>query len=1242
MTMAAKDAKPKNETQAAAASPEIQAYFGSLQTYVKNAYRVARTARGKGLDPKTDVEIKPVKNMAERVVGLISIIAPQLGESAVAKTVAARIMELEKEYGALDWRVALKIAEEIALETYCRFEDQHQAIEVGVRTGFAYLTLGTVSSPLDGMTRIELKNRLDGKGKYFCVHYAGPMRNAGGTAAAVSAIIADYVRVRLGFAAYDATYEERKRAYSELLDYHERISPRQYVPSEMETLFLVQHLPVEIGGEPSESVEVSNFKDLPRIPTNAIRSGFCLMMTDCIPLKAPKLWKQLGAWGKDFGLEHWGFLEELLALQKKARASQAQAGDSSGIDGNDAGKNGNGPRLSPDFTYLKETVAGRPVLGYPLRHGAFRLRYGRTRTTGFSSHGIHPATMALLNKYIATGTQLKTERPRKGTVVTSCDLLEGPIVKLDDQSVLQLESAKEAYALAPRITEVLYLGDLLVCYGDFFNLAHTLVPAGYCPEWWVKEFEAKCVDALGSLDIERIASYLELPVKRVERLLQQPLTAFPDAGEAISMSKKLLVPLHPKYTYFWSALSQAQLLDLFDGVVHAKRIQSEQGEVERLVIALKHPAKRALELIGIPHRTHAEYALIEKDHALALLASFGLDAKQPEAVQAFLSGQQNGNGNRSGSNGNSNGNSTNTSNGVDSGSEALTLTRVQRVSSVPLRDRGGTFVGSRMGRPEKAKMRKLTASPHVLFPVGEEGGRMRSINHALEQGKITAQFRTYWCASCSQYCVLRDCPWCKKPAQEAWWCKRCNVVQTQAECSHHGPNAYFAEHKLDVRKLFQHCLRRIDMISYPNLIKGVRGTSNKKHVPEHLAKGILRAKHLLAVNKDGTIRYDMTQLPMTHFKPKEIGTSIARLRELGYRQDIRGKPLERDDQVIELLPQDIVLPACPESGDEGSDTVLFRVSQFVDDLLQHMYGLQPFYNLSTPEDLVGHSIIALAPHTSAGIIGRIIGFSKTQGFFAHPLLHAATRRDCDGDESGAILLMDALLNFSQQYLSESRGGTMDAPLVLTTLVAPQEVDDMVFDVDMAWGYPLALYVGALELKKPWDVKVKQLRHVLGTPDQYQQWGFTHDVDDINDTVRVSAYKILPTMEDKLKGQMDLAEKLRSVESTDVARLVIDKHFLKDAKGNLRRFSTQEFRCVSCNEKFRRPPLIGRCTTCSGKLLFTVSQGNITKYVEPMFSLAKKYHVGHYTTQVLEILQRRIEGVFGKEKEKQTGLGAWFG
>ena len=174
------------------------------------------------------------------------------------------------------------------------------------------------------------------------------------------------------------------------------------------------------------------------------------------------------------------------------------------------------------------------------------------------------------------------------------------------------------------------------------------------------------------------------------------------------------------------------------------------------------------------------------------------------------------------------------------------------------------------------------------------------------------------------------------------------------------------------------------------------------------------------------------------------------------------------------------------------------------------------------------------------------------------------------------------------------------------------------------------------------MKIEQIKDRLGTEDQYENMGFTHPLSDINIGVKCSSYKTLPSMEEKLKGQMEIAEKIRAVDQNNVAKLVIEKHFIKDLRGNLRKFSTQQVRCVSCNEKFRRPPLIGKCVSCSGKIIFTVSEGSVIKYLDPSLSLSRKYDVGPYLTQTLELTKRMIESVFGKEKEIQAGLGNWFG
>ncbi len=388
------------------------------------------------------------------------------------------------------------------------------------------------------------------------------------------------------------------------------------------------------------------------------------------------------------------------------------------------------------------------------------------------------------------------------------------------------------------------------------------------------------------------------------------------------------------------------------------------------------------------------------------------------------------------------------------------------------------------------------------------------------------------------------------------------------------------------------------------------------------------------------MRYDMTELPCTHFKPKEVGTSIECLKELGYTHDVYGKELVDDNQVIEMFAQDVILPACPESPEEGADAILFRVTKFIDEVLGTLYKEKPYYNLEKKKDLVGHLIVAMSPHTSAGIICRIVGFSKVQGLYAHPLLHSIMRRDTDGDEAGCMLLLDTLLNFSRKFLPNTRGVTQDAPLVLTGQLIPGEVDDMVFDMDVCARYPLEMYEAAMEYKNPWDVKIDKLGDFLGTEKQYEGMMFTHDTDNFNNGVLCSSYKTLPTMKDKVLSQMDVAVKLRAVEPNDVARLVIERHFLRDIKGNLRKFSQQSFRCVKCNEIYRRPPLTGVCS-CGGKLIFTIAEGSVKKYVTPAIDLAENYGLPAYLQQTLLLLNDRIESVFGKEQEKQEGLGKWF-
>ncbi|MBN1175233.1 DNA polymerase II large subunit [Candidatus Woesearchaeota archaeon] len=1185
-------------------SKEILEYFEYLDSYTKRAHKVSKLARAKGYDPDEEVEIKLAKNMAERVVGLISVLAPKIGES----TVVERIIELEKKYGSQDWRVAMEIALEIAQQKHVKFETELEAIEIGVRTGFAYVTVGVVSSPLEGLTSIEIKPRRDGQGKFFRLNYAGPIRNAGGTAAATSVLIADYVRKHLGYAKYDPDEKEILRCFAELEDYHQYIANLQYYPFKEETEFLMKNIPVEIAGDPSEKRELSNasLKDLPRVETNLLRSGYCLIHSSCIPLKAPKLWKKLGTWGHEMGMEDWDFLEKHIKLQKELKTKISASGKKS-EDG--------GAKVKPDGVFVKDLVGGRPVLGHPMRSGGFRLRYGRSRASGYSGQSAHPATLAVLNNLIATGTQLKVERPGKAAAFTPCDSICGPVVKLKNGTVKYLDDVGEASQLSKDVEEIIYLGDVLINYGDFFDRAHILVPPGYCEEYWILELKEALEEQTESKEINDHAEYLGLSESSLKQIYEHPIETKVSFITAKNIAMKTKTALHPRHTYFYKEITLDNLKDFIRWLEQA----NFKLEDEKIILPYADEyksGKRALEILGIPHDVVDNKVIITEDKTLAIITSLNIRCSLDAKSVANL---------------------------IEETESKNVLEFVNELAPYLVKDKSGLFIGSRMGRPEKAKMRKLTGSPHGLFPVGEEGGRLRSFQSALEVGKVTSSFPIYICPKCKNRTPFSICDMCEsKTVRYKYNPKTKEEIHPDKYEKKEGEFIMdYKEWSVPIRSLFDYCLKKMDTKIYPDLIKGVRGTVGKDHTPEHLIKAILRAKHGVHVNKDGTVRYDASEITLTHFKPKEIGTSVSRLIELGYKKDIYGKELTNEEQILELKAQDLVLPACPDALDEGSDLVLLRTTQFIDEMLEVLYEQPAFYNCKTAEDLAGHLVIGLAPHTSAGTVGRIIGFSKTQGFLAHPLYHAAMRRDCDGDESCVFLLTDAMLNFSKKYMGTSRGSTMDAPIVLTTLLDPSEVDDMAFNVDIVDHYPLKFYRAADEYKYPWDIKIQRIEDVLGTEKQFEGMMFTHNTSDLNLGVLCSDYKLLPSMAEKIASQMDLAKKIRAVDASDVARLTIDKHFIRDTKGNLRKFSLQQFRCVSCNKKYRRPPLIGKCDECGGKILFTISEGSIVKYIDMSIKLAEEYGCTPYLKETLYLTKRRITDVFGIEKEKQTGLGQFM-
>ena len=1128
---------------------DVEEYFKAIESKVGEAYAIVKKARSLGFDPELIPEIPRAEDLATRVENLVG-----------PPGVAAVISELERKLSREE--LAFKVAELVVDGKFGEFDDR-QAAEQATKTALAILTEGITVAPTEGLTHVDIGKNFDGS-PYLALYFSGPIRAAGGTAVALVVLVGDHVRRRLHLAHYKPTEEEVERFVEETEIYNTVVARLQYTPPPDDIRLAVRNVPVEITGEPTEKdVFVTAYRDLKRIGHNRVRGGAVLVLAEGVLQKAPKVMKYV----EKLGIDGWGWLRELVERAPSEETAMP---------------------YPKEHAYLEEVIAGRPVFSYPKREGGFRLRYGRGRNTGIAAVGVHPATMVICDDFLAVGTQLRTERPGKGGAVTPVDSIEGPIVKLDDGSVVRVSSVGQALELRGKVKEVLFLGDLLVGFGEFLENNHPLMPSGYVEEWWAQEVELAL--AKNGFDAD-LSPHLSPPYPA------------PHPKLALKISERLGAPLHPAYTYHFHDIDIGELCELGDWLSSGTP-EFEERILKRLSIQMNDTPKRILEVLGIPHRVVEDNVTIE-EHALPLCRCLGL--LEGEGLSTSRLEQT-----------------------LRANPTKDVMDIVQLLAGFPVRRKAPTRIGCRMGRPEKANPREMKPPVHVLFPVGLRGGPTRSVVKAAE-GDVFVEVARLECPSCGHVGFTRKCPSCGVQMSYVRECPRCKRRIAEERCFACGVRTeYFEERRVELKLLFTKALQSVG--AAPGEVKGVRGMTSAYKIPEPLEKGILRAKHGVYVFKDGTVRFDATNAPLTHFKPHEIGTPIERLNELGYTHDHLGQPLERDDQLVELRVQDVIVS-------ESCAEYLLRSAKFVDELLAKLYDLQPFYNANKIEDLVGHIAIALAPHTSVGIAVRITGFTDANVFYAHPYSHAARRRDCDGDEDAVMLLLDALLNFSKRFLPSTRGGTMDAPLILSTRVDVREIDKEAHNMDIMPRYPLEFYEATLRYAKPSELlnSMETVERRLGTERQYDGLRFGFATSDIAGGPLRSRYKTLATMEEKISAQLGLGRRIRAVDGRDVAERLIEHHFIPDLKGNLRAFSSQQFRCTSCNSKYRRIPLSGSCTRCGGKLVLTVTRGGVEKYLQIAMRIAAEYGVSDYTMQRLKLVQRDIKSVFESDAHRQLSL-----
>jgi len=834
-----------------------------------------------------------------------------------------------------------------------------------------------------------------------------------------------------------------------------------------------------------------------------------------------------------------------------------------------------------ESSHMNEVLIGRPVLSSVNSFGGFRIRYGRARNTGLAAIGVHPNTMGVVDSFVAVGSQLRIDRPGKSSVVVPVDSIEPPVVKLKDGSVVKLEGAVDWAEIDPQIKEVLFLGDILISVGDYIENNKRLDVSAFTGEWWAASLAQKASELPDG--IKSAAQLLETDEERLALFLSAPPKSYPDFKEALKIATRFGIPLHPRYVNFWERCTGDEVLELCKFLKQKAQFM-DNGIVFHSDSSIDEILNKAVML----HRADGGTTTVIDSsvpliHLLCTTASLVL----PQSKESGLS-------------------------------------YIARALNIPLKETIGSTISARFGRPEAAKPRLMKPPVNLLFPVGNAGGPSRDLRKAEGKGSIKVEIINRRCPSCNIRTFHTKCPECSKDTIEQRTCPKCGSPCENFTCKKCGSEGRpFGQMTVNLQQEIRRAQEAIGLHSLPNRIKGVKSLMNDERIAEPLEKGILRAAFNLFVYRDGTCRFDASNAPLTAFKPKETGTGLHRLLELGYDRDVEGKPLSSEDQLVFLKPQDVLMP-------RKAISFLVGLSKFLDRSLQ-THGLEPCYRASNEGDLIGKHIISISPHTVGGIVGRIIGFTGAEVLYAHPYYHQAKRRDCDGDADSFTLALDVFMNFSKRYTPSRPGGKMDSPLVVFPIINPREIDDQIYNMENSASLPLAFYTISEQRSSPSELR--DIVNLVG-PEAPAVLACTHATQDVTAGPLISKYRTIKTASEKFLAQLNLLDRLSSLNKKKILQNILDTHLIRDFSGNVKALYSSGFRCTKCGERYRRPPLSGHCRRCGYVVQPNVFVSNVVKYFNMIELLTSKYELDPYYLEALKSLGQELKHLPSRTEKKE--------
>ena len=256
---------------------------------------------------------------------------------------------------------------------------------------------------------------------------------------------------------------------------------------------------------------------------------------------------------------------------------------------------------------------------------------------------------------------------------------------------------------------------------------------------------------------------------------------------------------------YWDQLSAQEVIDLRDGLAlnENKSILSLRANV-----SLKH----ILEKLGVEHSLLTETELIITDDEAKILLEC-LDLSQIRHKEIPGEGWSN------------------------------TIELVSKLAGVEIKNKSSTFVGVRVGRPEKAMPRKMRPPVQGLFPVGKSTGMSRDILVAADKTGLLIEIVNSECPKCGTRTITAKCPLCDSNTILFKVCAQCGTrVDSGTRCAKCGGQLrYSSPFQYPIKQEVRKASLRVDYAPQKPL-KGVLGLTNELKIPERLEKVLLETE----------------------------------------------------------------------------------------------------------------------------------------------------------------------------------------------------------------------------------------------------------------------------------------------------------------------------------------------------------------------------------------------------------------